>query len=157
MIDIKWSVICLLNGMEHKYSVFAPSEFIAKAIVKEMIVFDLNKYEGYDLVASPYEVTKDDLVKVIKARESIFTALSEDFTNLTYTEFVSKLNNFDAFDIELVDDRIFSYKIDFMGLVLTITFKNSTSILDTSSIVYNSSSGSKILILNNWSEFYYIA
>ena len=157
MYNIKWFASCTYNDAVYKYSVFAPSKFIAENIVKKLVECELDITEGYDLSVSVYELTQSDFNKVIKARESIFHALKEEFTNLSYKDFVSKIKVFDAFDIEFADNKIHSFKLIFMGLHLEVVYSDNTSIISTSNIIYNSSSGAKILILNNWKDFYYIS
>lgn len=159
MINIRWLVLFSYkndNGdfLQRKYSVYASSKFYAERVAKEYFSAEVGIC-SYSMKAVEETLTKTDIKRVIKARDIAFSTLCGEFNGLSYREFVLKAKNFDAFDINISENGIRSFKFSFMGLTVRVLFKDNISLIDTSEI-FLSSSSSKILILNNWTEFYYV-
>ena len=104
----------------------------------------------------PITISQDDMISLLKVKETVFDKLVMTFNGRSYKDFLSFYTRFEGFNAKLCiyDNSYFWFK--FMNLVIKAVFDNDGNCyLDTGELYYLDSLGRKIVVRNNWSEYYY--
>lgn len=160
-MDIRWTVgisyIDMLNQRHFtSYSVNAKSKLIAENISRELFLMEYGVSEGMDILVEPERLSQGDLARMYKIKDTSYVELCLEFSKKNYKEFVLAFQQFDGFSSKFSTTEDSHFWFYFLGLTLKAVFTvNGDCYLDSNEIFFQGNTGNKILVRNNWSEYYY--
>ena len=160
-MDIKWSVGVSYIDLDNRrlfasYTVNAKNKAIAENIGRELFLMEIGVVNGFDIIVEPKHLAQEDLARIYKVHDTIFSQLDNQFYGKNYKEFILAFQQFGGFSSYISGTEDSFYWITFMGLTVKIVFTvNGDCYIDTKEVYYQRTSGVKIVARNNWSEFYY--
>lgn len=160
-MDIKWSVGVSYIDLDNRrlfasYTVNAKNKAIAENIGRELFLMEIGVVNGFDIIVEPKHLAQEDLARIYKVHDTIFSQLDNQFYGKNYKEFILAFQQFGGFSSYISETEDSFYWITFMGLTVKIVFTvNGDCYIDTKEVYYQRTSGVKIVTRNNWSEFYY--
>lgn len=160
-MDIRWTVGISYSDNRNtrlftSYTVNASSKSLAENIGRELFTLERGLCNIINVIVEPERLTLPDMSSVLSIRDKLINELNADFINKSYKDFVLSFYHFEGFNAKLTpyEDSYFWFR--FLGAKIKAVFKlNGECYIDTDMVFYKTSSGSRILVRNNWTEFYY--
>ena len=162
-MDIRWSIGVSYVDLDEmrlfaSYVVNAKNKSTAENIGRELFLMEFGVVNELDIFVEPVRLTSDDLARIYRVKDTMFSKIALEFQSKTYKEFTLAFQQFDGFSSYLssMDNSYFWF--EFMGLTAKAVFTlDGDCYIDTKEVYYKRNNGNKIVARNNWSEFYYCA